>query len=141
MVRAGVVQHPSEWPFSGYNEIQDPPQRYALVDRGRLMELLGFDDSERFTEAYKGWLEEVLEGDGHARYAKWSESIAVGSISFVEEIKEKLGIRAIGRGVVKTEAGYELKEQLSPYSRNFDGKMGVVMAENSYFGRFLMIIQ
>ncbi|MCD4822958.1 MAG: transposase [Methanococcoides sp.] len=133
MVRAGVVQHPSEWPFSGYNEIQDPPQRYALVDQGRLMELLGFDDSERFTEAYKGWAEEVLEGDGHARDAKWSESIAVGSKSFVEEIREKLGIRAIGRGVVKTEAGYELKEQLSPYSRNFDGKMGVVRDENSYF--------
>ncbi|MCK5255634.1 MAG: hypothetical protein KAQ81_06395, partial [Deltaproteobacteria bacterium] len=23
MVRAGVVQHPSEWPFSGYNEIHN----------------------------------------------------------------------------------------------------------------------
>ena len=24
MVRAGVVSHPSEWPFSGYNEIREP---------------------------------------------------------------------------------------------------------------------
>ena len=24
MVRAGIVTHPSEWPFSGYNEIQNP---------------------------------------------------------------------------------------------------------------------
>jgi putative transposase len=24
MVRAGVVKHPSEWPYSGYNEIQQP---------------------------------------------------------------------------------------------------------------------
>jgi len=32
MVRAGVVCHPSEWPFSGYNEIQRPRKRYALVD-------------------------------------------------------------------------------------------------------------
>ena len=24
MVRAGVVNHPSEWPFCGYNEIQEP---------------------------------------------------------------------------------------------------------------------
>ena len=38
----------------------------------------------------------------------------VGSKSFVEKVKEKLGIRAIGRGVVETEAGYELKEHLSP---------------------------
>ena len=26
MVRAGVVEHPSEWPFCGYNEIQEPTQ-------------------------------------------------------------------------------------------------------------------
>jgi len=24
MVRAGVVSHPSQWSFSGYNEIQEP---------------------------------------------------------------------------------------------------------------------
>ena len=50
MVMAGVVQHPSEWSLSGDNEIQNPPQRYALIDRSRLMELLGFDDSNRLTE-------------------------------------------------------------------------------------------
>ena len=27
MVRAGVVRHPALWPFNGYNEIQNPPQR------------------------------------------------------------------------------------------------------------------
>jgi len=26
MVRAGVVSHPSEWPFGGYNEIQKSKQ-------------------------------------------------------------------------------------------------------------------
>ena len=31
MVRAGVVSHPSMWPFSGYNEIQEP--RKACRDR------------------------------------------------------------------------------------------------------------
>ncbi|MEA3478095.1 MAG: hypothetical protein U9R60_07950 [Bacteroidota bacterium] len=60
--------------------------------------------------AYKGRGEEVLAGDGYIRDAKWSESIAIGSKSFVEKLKEKLGIRAIGRGIVGTEAGYELKE-------------------------------
>ena len=28
---------------------------------------------------------------------------------------------------------YELKKRVSPYSRNFDGKMGVLRAENGYF--------
>ena len=49
MVRAGVVSHPSEWPFNGYNEIQDPPQRYSVIDRERLMGLLGIDDSYRLS--------------------------------------------------------------------------------------------
>ena len=40
MVRAGVVKHPSEWAFSGYNEIQKPRQRYALIDDAGLMNLV-----------------------------------------------------------------------------------------------------
>jgi putative transposase len=42
MVRAGVVSHPSEWPFSGYNGIQQPRERYALVDYEGLKGLLKF---------------------------------------------------------------------------------------------------
>ncbi len=50
----GVVNHPSEWPFSGYNEIQEPPQKYSLIDRRLLMTLLGIDNSDRLSKAYKG---------------------------------------------------------------------------------------
>ena len=32
MVRAGVVSHPSEWSFSGYNEIQEPRRKNVLID-------------------------------------------------------------------------------------------------------------
>ncbi len=32
MVRTGVVKHPSDWEFSGYNEIQNPRQRYRIID-------------------------------------------------------------------------------------------------------------
>ncbi len=30
MVRAGVVKHPSEWPFGGYNEIQEPKRKKCI---------------------------------------------------------------------------------------------------------------
>ena len=30
MARAGVVSHPNEWPFCGYNEIQKPKQRKVI---------------------------------------------------------------------------------------------------------------
>ncbi len=46
MVRAGVVQHPSEWPFGGYyNETLMPKQRYSLINRQKLMNI---QDDEKF---------------------------------------------------------------------------------------------
>ena len=32
MVRAGVVSHPSEWQWTGYNELLRPKSRYRLID-------------------------------------------------------------------------------------------------------------
>jgi hypothetical protein len=43
MVRAGVVDHPSEWNFCGYNEIQEPKRKNVLINYQRLPELLGFN--------------------------------------------------------------------------------------------------
>jgi len=35
MVRAGVVEHPSQWEFCGYNEIQNPRKRKGIIDFDR----------------------------------------------------------------------------------------------------------
>ena len=43
VVRAGVVDHPSQWPFGAYNEIQKPRRKNALIDYDKLKELLGTD--------------------------------------------------------------------------------------------------
>lgn len=32
MVRAGVVSHPAEWAFGGYNEIQSPRRKSILIN-------------------------------------------------------------------------------------------------------------
>jgi putative transposase len=132
MVRAGVVQHPSEWPFCGYNEIQDPPQRYVLIDRERLIFLLGVGSPGRFSETYKGWVEEALGRDGNVRDGKWSESIAVGTKSFVERIKEKLGFKAVGREAVPAGDAFELKETVVAYMGSSMGKMGPLSPDNTY---------
>lgn len=47
MVRAGMVNNPSEWPFSGYGEIQEPRQRYALIDYAKLKNLLGIESYDQ----------------------------------------------------------------------------------------------
>jgi hypothetical protein len=42
MVGAGVVKHPAEWEHSAYCEIQQPPQRYGVIEVVGLSELCGF---------------------------------------------------------------------------------------------------
>ena len=39
MIRAGIVRHPSEWQFCGYNEIQELKRKNILIDYQRLKEL------------------------------------------------------------------------------------------------------
>lgn len=119
MVRAGAVEHPSEWAFCGYNEIQAPPQRYTLIDRKQLMTLLGIENSEGFSKIYKGWVGDVLERNKNFRKDKWTQSIAVGDKDFVEMVKDELGYKAIGRKVSVTDGDFELKENISSYRPDF----------------------
>jgi hypothetical protein len=53
-------------------------------------------------------------GGGPSREGKWSDSIAVGDRDFVEEIKGKLGMRAVGRRVVQRDS-FELREPAAAY--------------------------
>ena len=61
MVRAGVVEHPSEWEYGGYNEIQKPRRKNVLINYERLRYLLGFDTYEELKSYHKGWIDEYLE--------------------------------------------------------------------------------
>jgi putative transposase len=133
MVRAGVVTHPSEWDFGAYNELQNPRQRYALIDYKRLMDLLHISTVDDLRNSHKKWVEEILKTQNYVRESKWSQSIAVGSKSFVESIKEKLGIRAKGRKVADSKDLYHLREAQAAYNSHFTPENGVLSAKNTYF--------
>lgn len=133
MVRSGVVRHPSEWPFSGYNEIQAPRERYALVDYEGLMELLNFGGMNDLAEAYQGWVEDSLKADDHYRDGKWTESVAVGSEAFVTAMKQKLGGRAKGREVIGGDGSFELREPPAAYRGILGCKNEGLRLENTYF--------
>jgi putative transposase len=100
MVRAGVVKHPFEWPHCGYGEIQKPPDRYRLIDRKALMELLGISDSDQLSLSHRSWVEEALRIKERIRERRWSESIAVGTSFFVEKVKIEHGARGLGRKII-----------------------------------------
>jgi putative transposase len=131
MVRAGVVAHPSEWPWSGYNEIQIPKERYALINRTKLMALLGSHDDKTLSEHHGQWISDALEKDSRQRESRWTDSIAVGSKAFVEQTKEQLGFRAKGRKIEENDEVYTLRETSSEY--DFAGKKSPLRPENAYF--------
>jgi REP element-mobilizing transposase RayT len=131
MVRAGVVKHPSEWPHCGYGEIQKAPDRYRLIDRKALMELLGINDSDELSLLHRSWVEEALRIKEKGRERRWSESIAVGSLSFVEQIKTELGARGFGRRVISNAEGHVLRELQVSYDAHFAGEMGALSHKNT----------
>ena len=133
MVRAGVIAHPIEWNFSGYREIQKPRRKCALIAYERLHKLSGFDSYDQFTDAHRKWVASFLENDDCVHDGKWTQSVAVGTQEFVENIKQKLGFKAKGRKVVETEEVYQLREPQVSYPANFGLENDDIGAENTYF--------
>ena len=132
MVRAGVVDHPSEGSCCGYGEIQNPPERYSLIDRKGLVGLCGNTDYDSLKCDHKQWVEEALEHSDRTRESCWAESIAVGNKTFIEETKIKLGIRSQGRDTVEDGDKYSLKEPSTPYNTVFDPEKGLLRFKNAF---------
>ena len=119
LVRAGVVHHPSEWEFSGFNEIQRPRRKCVLISYDTLMKLTGHMDYESFRESHRKWINAEVEKTDCRRKAHWTESIAVGSKEFVQRVKDRLTPRAMGRKIRSLEGGMELRETVGPYNAVF----------------------
>jgi putative transposase len=132
MVRAGVVSHPSLWSFCGYNEIQEPRRKNRLIDYERLQVLLGVNTYDDLRSSHRGWIEEYL-GDGEkVRQEEWTRSMAVGSRSFVENVKARLGFRAKGRDIIEGGEEYQLREGAAHYQAFFEAEKEDIGPKNTY---------
>jgi putative transposase len=67
------------------------------------------------------------------RQEEWTASIAVGSKSFIEDVKARLGFRAKGRDVIEGVEGHQLRESPAHYKSLFDTENDDIDTENSYF--------
>lgn len=120
MVRAGIVTHPTEWDTCGYREIQYPPKRYGIIDRLVLAELLGFRSEHELRHTHAQWIEDMLRNEGCKRESKWTESLAVGHRSFVENIKTELGVKGHYREIENDKNAHVLKEPTMSYMAHLD---------------------
>lgn len=93
MVRAGVVGHPGEWPYCGYDELMRTRIRRTgqLVDTGLLMELVGAKDIHALQTMRSEWIEQAIRKGRLQREPIWTESVAVGSEEYLRKIQTELG--------------------------------------------------
>lgn len=130
MVRAGVVKHPSEWEFSGFNEIQNPRQRYRIIDYESIISLFQLSDIEHMKASHQKWVIEAMKNDQMKRQDQWTKSIAVGDKPFLEAVKAGLNCKALKRNIVGAETGaYQLRE--TPQA-HYGGHFSLTLAGNEY---------
>jgi putative transposase len=98
-----------------YNEIQNPRKRKGIIDFDRLMNLLGFDNYDDLKDAHSRWVDSEMQNDGRNKENKWTQSISVGSKTFIEKMKKTLGYRAKGRKIIREDDTFELREAVAPF--------------------------
>jgi REP-associated tyrosine transposase len=117
----------------GYREIQDPPERYRLIELTGLSALCGFASVADYQRAHRQWVEDALLHETGKRDKRWSEALAVGSQAFVEKVKHELATKAGHRDVDEADGTYALREPASAYTGSFGTENGVLSAGNAIF--------
>jgi putative transposase len=111
MARAGVVEHPGQWPWCSYSEWTGSRQRYRVVDQVRCLRLLGGIMLEEFRIHYENLIQQRLAAD-MVREPHWTEAIAVGSRAFVDSIAQTVKHRQQLEYSPWGESGWVLRETL-----------------------------
>ena len=62
---------------------------------------------------------------------RWSEAIAVGSLAFIETVKNDLGVKARHRDVIEADGSYALRKPSDAYAGKFTGKNDALRLENT----------
>ena len=107
-------------------ETEDPDLLLALGDvaRARGMAQVAKDAGLGRESLYKALapgakprfdIEQALAEETAARQAFWSEAVAVGGLSFVDKVKDQLGIRALHREIAELNATHRFREPESAY--------------------------
>jgi putative transposase len=98
-----------------------------------LSELCGFAEVADFRQAHREWVDDVLKNGLMARDDRWSESLAVGRLDFVEKVKNELGFKAAHREAIEIDGTYALREQREAYGADFAGESEALSSENTRF--------
>jgi len=115
MVRAGAVRHPEYWMHGGYAELQAPAYRYKRVDYESLLQLLDISSVEQMRQIRARWIAAELRRGQPVRKPEWTESVAVGSETYINSILQQLKIRNPSRRLEKADEFCVLHDTRSNY--------------------------
>ena len=123
MVRAKVIKHPEEWVFCGFHELITKKSRFVILDVQSLMDLFSIQTIEELIKFRRFAVEEAIRKEQHMiRDEKWSESVAVGSRSFLEKTKKQNLAKCRGRLIDQRENLFVLGEEKVSYESHFTQK-------------------
>ncbi len=114
MVRAGVVPHPEDWPWCGYQELVGEKTRYRLLDLDRLLELLRMPDINSFRTEYRVRIGQAIAKKKLKREKRWTESIAVGGEEYVRKIAGAIRRVRLKLRIEESEDGSWIVRESSP---------------------------
>jgi hypothetical protein len=125
MVRAGVVRHPSEWRWCGYDELIGKRKRYRLIDLDCVLKWFDGMSREKLKGQYRNAIELTIEREEMGRNPVWTESIAVGSEEFVKHISDQIQTRIRLKVDEVADGIWVVREPLVPYN-------GFLHSENGF---------
>lgn len=73
------------------------------------MRRLLIESQDELKEAHHKWIETEMKQSQMVSQIKWTQSIAVGDKSFVERIKDRLGVGSKGRKILEEDDDYQLR--------------------------------
>jgi hypothetical protein len=94
------------------------------------MEIVGIQDIETLQQQHLQWLNNELLNLNAERDINWSEGLAVGSESFVDEVLALLGYKARKRKNAAIDEKHVLCEAPELYRVDFDSEMGGLSLNN-----------
>lgn len=121
MVRAGVVRHPSEWAWCGHDELVGRRSRYRLLDMGAVLRWLGVTERATFIQEYLRDIEQTIRLGELERDPIWTESVALGSEAFVDQVSTKINRTRLERSESR-EGLWTVRETPTPYTAFLGGK-------------------
>lgn len=115
MVRAGIVSHPSDWDWCGYRELMGIRKRYCLINMDLVLAQYQETNIDDFRSNYAFAIQDAINRQELRRDPAWTESIAVGTKSFVDEIQQATNNRTDVTIKEVSANKWTIKETTTPY--------------------------